>query len=370
MNQKQQAVWPYARDVTRWVTIGLGVGAIAILHFVTDSSRIILHEVYNYLCYGPIIAGAYWYGARGGVAVAAGTAGLFIPHIRSAWAGNAEYSTSLYAQVLAFHLLGLTLGLLIGTQRRLTTRYRAAALSLEQRNRELHQSQDQLRQADRLSALGAMAAGLAHEIRNPLAGVKGALEIIASRVSTGTPEAEFAQIAEKELGRLDTLLTDFLLYARPHDPVLRPTNVHEIVERVTALLQQEAEKVSITISVGGSAESASILADAEQMTQVLFNIVLNAIQASRPGGSVRIRESSEAGWWTIDVMDDGPGISPEHMLRLFDPFFTTKSHGTGLGLAISHRIVSSHGGTIKVLPQTSGGSVFRISLPRIDSVRV
>ncbi len=368
MNQKQQAVWHDARVVKRWSAIILGVGAVAVLHFVTDPSRIILHEVYNYLCYVPIIAGAYWYGAWGGVAVAAGTAGLFIPHIRSAWAGNAEYSTSLYAQVLAFHLLGLTLGLLTGAQRRLTTRYREAALSLEQTNRELHESQDRLRQADRLSALGTMAAGLAHEIRNPLAGVKGALEIVASRVSVGTPEAEFAQIAQKELARLDTMLTDFLLYARPHNPVLRLTNVHEIVERVTAVLQHEAEKLSVAISVDGSAGTGSILADAEQMTQVLFNIVLNAVQASRPGGSVRIRESSEAGWWTIDVMDDGPGIPPEHALRLFDPFFTTKAGGTGLGLAISQRIVSSHGGTIEVLPGTSGGSIFRVSLPRVDSV--
>ena len=122
-----------------------------------------------------------------GLAGAALTSALFIPHIRAAWAGNAAYSASQYAQVFAFHLLGLTVGWLSGTQRRLTTRYRDAVTSLEHANRELKESQDHLRRADRLSALGEIAAGLAHEIQNPLAGIKGALEIVASRARPDTP---------------------------------------------------------------------------------------------------------------------------------------------------------------------------------------
>jgi two-component system sensor histidine kinase HydH len=339
------------------------VAAIASLHFVTDPSRIVLHEVYNYLCYVPIIFGSYWYGAWGGVAAAAVTSAVFIPHIRAAWTGNEAYSASLYAQVVVFHVLGLTVGLLVGAQRGLTARYRDAATSLERANRELRDSQEHLRRADRLSALGEIAAGLAHEIQNPLAGVKGALEIIASRVTQGTPEAEFAGIGGKELARLEGLVSEFLTYARPHDPALRSTDLHEIVERVAALLRSEAERKSVTLVFDRPAACPVLSLDPEQITQVLFNVVLNAIQATGGGGHVRIRESVEPGWGVIDVIDEGPGIPPEHALRIFDPFFTTKPRGTGLGLAISHRIVIAHRGTIEALPGSPSGSVFRIRLP-------
>jgi two-component system, NtrC family, sensor histidine kinase HydH len=340
-----------------------GIGAIAGLHFVTDPAYLALHELYNYLCYVPIIFAAYSYGAWGGVAAAALTSAAFIPHIRAAWVGNDAYTASLYAEVVVFHVLGLTVGLLAATQRRLTARYRDAAISLERANRELRESQEHLRRADRLSALGEIAAGLAHEIQNPLAGVKGALEIITSRVAPRTPEAEFADIGSKELARLEGLVGEFLTYARPHDPALRPTDVHEIVERVAALLHAQAERKSVTLVLETPASIPLLSIDSEQITQVIFNVVLNAIQATPASGHINIREFAEPGWGVIDVIDEGPGIPPEHALRLFDPFFTTKPRGTGLGLAISQRIVTAHRGTIEALPGSPSGSVFRIRLP-------
>lgn len=340
-----------------------GIGAIASLHFVTDPAYLALHEFYNYLCYVPIIFAAYCYGAWGGVAAAALTSAAFIPHIRAAWVGNDAYTASLYAEVVVFHVLGLTVGLLAARQRRLTARYRDTALSLERANRELRESREHLRRADRLSALGEIAAGLAHEIQNPLAGVKGALEIITSRVAPGTAEAEFADIGGKELARLEGLVDEFLTYARPHDPALRPTDVHEIVERVAALLHAQAENKPVTLVVEGPAAIPWLSIDPEQITQVIFNVVLNAIQATPASGHIKIREFTEPGWGVIDVIDEGPGIPPQHALRLFDPFFTTKPRGTGLGLAISQRIVTAHRGAIEALPGAPSGSVFRIRLP-------
>lgn len=351
------------RHLIRGFGLLAAIAGISSLHFVTDPSRVVLHEIYNYLCYVPIIVGAYWYGAWGGVAAAAVTSAAFIPHIRAAWTGNEAYSASLYAQVVVFHALGLTVGLLVAAQRRLTDRYRDAATSLERANRDLRDSQEHLRRADRLSALGEIAAGLAHEIQNPLAGVKGALEIIASRVTQGTPEAEFADIGGKELARLEGLVGEFLTYARPHDPALRPSDVHEIVERVAALLRVQAERKRVTLVFERAVALPLLSLDPEQITQVIFNVVLNAIQATGAGGHVRIRESVEPGWGVIDVIDEGPGIPPEHALRLFDPFFTTKPRGTGLGLAISQRIVTAHRGTIEALAGSPSGSVFRIRLP-------
>lgn len=346
-----------------WLGLVVAIGGIAGLHVVTDPSRVVLHEVYNYLCYVPIITGAYWYGVSGGIAAAALTSAAFIPHIRAAWADNVAYTTSQYAQVLAFHVIGLTVGLLAGAQRRSTERYREAAASLEDANRELRHSHEHLRRADRLSALGEIAAGLAHEIRNPLAGVKGALEIIASRVARGTPESEFADIAVKELGRLESLVGEFLTYARPRDPALRASDIHEVVERVGALLRAEADRHGVALACERPGAVPPVSLDPEQMTQVVFNVALNAIQATGAQGRVCIRESAEPGWAIIEVIDEGPGVAPEHLSRLFDPFFTTKPRGTGLGLAISQRIVTAHRGTIEALPGSPSGSIFRIRLP-------
>lgn len=351
------------RDVIRGLGLLAAIAGIAAVHFVTNPSRVVLHEIYSYLCYLPIIVAAYWYGVSGGVVTAAVTSAAFIPHIRIAWAANEAYTATQYAQVVAFHLMGLTVGLLAASQRRLTARYRDAAVSLERANRDLRDSQEHLRRADRLSALGEIAAGLAHEIHNPLAAVKGALEIVASRVPLGSPEAEFAEIGGRELARLEGLVSEFLAYARPHDPALHPTDVHEILERIAALLRSEAERKSVTLVFERAVTLPPLPLDAEQITQVIFNVVLNAIQASATGGHVRLRESLEPGWGVIDVIDEGPGIAPEHVLRIFDPFFTTKSRGTGLGLAISQRIVTAHHGTIEALPGVPSGSIFRIRLP-------
>ena len=346
---------------------GLGiVGAIALissLHYVTSPSRVVLHEVYNYLCYVPIILAAYWYGVWGGIASAALTSAAFIPHIRAAWAANAAYTASQYGQIVVFHLLGLTVGLLAASQRKLTARYRDAAASTERANRELRESQEHLRRADRLSALGEIAAGLAHEIQNPLAGIKGALEVVACRAAPGSPEAEFADIGGKELARLDALVREFLTYARPRDPALRPTNIGDLLERVALLLRPEADKKKVTVRVERPDAASSLALDPEQMTQVIFNILLNAVQASPSGGTVRVRESHDPESAIIEVIDEGPGIAPEHLSRLFDPFFTTKARGTGLGLAISQRIVTAHRGTITALSGSPSGSIFRIRLP-------
>ena len=361
---------PTARHAT-WLGLGLlvAIAGISSLHYVTAPARVVFHEVYNYLCYVPIVVAAYRFGMLGGIAAAALTSALFIPHIRATWATNAPYTASQYAQVVVFHLLGLGVGWLAGSQQRLTARYRDAATSLERANREIRESREHLRRADRLSALGEIAAGLAHEIQNPLAGIKGALDIVASRAQPKTPEAEFADIGRKELGRLETLVREFLDYARPREPTLRPTAVPDLVERVTALLRPEAEKkgVRLVLEYPDASSDLSLNLDADQMTQVILNVVLNAIQASPADGLVRIRVSTDPGSSTIEVIDQGNGIPPEHASRIFDPFFTTKSRGTGLGLATSHRIVAAHRGTITAVPGSPTGTIFRIHLPRTTS---
>jgi two-component system, NtrC family, sensor histidine kinase HydH len=342
------------------------IAAIALitgLHYFTDPARVLWHELFNYLCFIPIIVAAYWFGPWGGVTAALLTSAAFIPHIRMAWASNVPYAMSRYAQILVFHVTGLLVGLLVSFQRQLTDRYRDAASELEVRNQDLVDSQQQLRKAERLSALGEIAAGFVHEVRNPLAAMRGALDIVASRTSKNTPEAEFTEIARKELVRLDSLIGDFLSYARPREPERRLTSLSAVLERVTVLLRPQAERAEVSVETRSLEQLPSLMIDPDQIAQVFINIALNGIQASRPGGTLRIEGSTTPTTVVIDVVDQGPGIPAEHLGRLFEPFFTTKAHGTGLGLALSQRIVAAHHGTIELHAGTPSGTIVRVTLP-------
>ena len=346
------------RDVARVACLLALIVAVAGLHYTTSSTRVVLHELYTYLCYLPIILAAYWYGVPGGLVAALTMSAAFVPHVRTAWAGDHSMTATRYAQVVVFHLIGLTVGILAAAERRLTSRYRDA-------NSELRKSQESLRRADRLSSLGEIAAGLAHEIQNPLASIKGACEIIGSRVQQGTPEAEFAAIAKRELARLESLVSEFLAYARPREPELRQGDLGPVIGHVAALVRPEAERLKVAVHTERAATGYRVLIDSEQIEQVLFNILLNAVQASSPGGRVDIRERLEADHVIVEVTDEGSGIPDEQLARIFDPFFTTKTRGTGLGLAISLRIVAAHSGIIEALPRNGRGTILRVRLPLV-----
>ena len=349
--------------LVRWVALMFALGAVSVLHYATSAEHAWLHNIYQRLYYAPIVLGAYWFGVRGGLLTAVAAAMAYLPHISHTWGHNAPYAASQYAELVIFPSAGLLIGLLADTQRKLTRQYQRAAVSLETANRELMESHEQLKRADRLSALGEIAAGLAHEIRNPLAGIKGALEIVQARVNVGTPEAEFSGIAATEVARLDSLVGEFLEYARPRDPEFRMARLSDVIDHVVLLLRPEAEHAGIRIAHGDTAGLPDLRMDAEQIQQVVFNVALNGIQAGPPDSELSIRTSYEQGWATLEVVDRGPGVAAEHRHRLFDPFFTTKTHGTGLGLAVSHRIMAAHGGRIDVVDAPVGGTIVRIVLP-------
>lgn len=332
----------------RWILLLVGLIVVSLLHYTTSPDRAWLHNIYQRLYYAPIVVGAYWFGVRGGLVTALAAAVAYWPHIHYTWGANEPYAASQYAELVIFHAAGLLVGVLSDVQRRLTRESQQAAASLEAANRDLRESQEQVRRADRLSALGQVAAGLAHEIRNPLAGMKGALEIVASRVSAGTPEAEFTGVAATELARLDGLVGEFLAYARPREPELRVASLHDAIDHVTLLLRPQAERARVALNREEQARLPDVCMDPEQIRQVLFNVALNAIQASPAGSTVVIRTRQTPGWAVVEVVDQGPGVPPEQRERVFDPFFTTKAHGTGLGLAVSSRIIANHNGRISV----------------------
>lgn len=349
-----------ASDVTRIGALLLVIVALSLLHYATNESELIWHGLLLRFYYIPILIGAYWYGAFGGLLIAVACSMAYVPHLREQ---GPTFEAGRYAEIVVFHVIAVTVGLLATAQRHVTERYRRAAESLERTNFELLESAEQLQRADRLKTLGEVAAGLAHEIRHPLASIRGALEIIDERSRPDSPEAEFSRLAMVEVQRLDNLVWEFLRYARPHEPELRPTSLHAVVERAVALLRVEGGRGGVLLEVDRAVPLPDVSIDALQIEQVLLNVILNAIQASPPGSCVHVHERLDRQEAMIDVIDEGRGIPAEHLGQIFSPFFTTREKGTGLGLAIANRIVMTHNGHIAVTRTSEQGTCVRIRLP-------
>lgn len=248
--------------------------------------------------------------------------------------------------------------------------YRGLVAPLQVR---LRQSQVVIERQEKLSSLGVLAAGVAHEIRNPLTSIKVRLFTQQQLLRKGSEEFEDNVFLTGEISRLEKIVKDFLAFARPSDPEFSVIKTTEPMRQVRVLLQPALRKHGVTLREEFLADPF-IRADAAQLKQVLINLVTNAGEAMTGGGTVTLRTRTErrrlghrgAASVVLEVADTGPGITPEVARRLFDPFFTTKPSGTGLGLSIAARIVEKHGGRLEYRTELNRGTTFRILLP-IDS---
>ena len=216
--------------------------------------------------------------------------------------------------------------------------------------------------AERLAALGVLAAGLAHEIRNPLGSIAGSIGLLRTNVGLSSDDKKLCDIISREASRLNDLVTDMMDVAKPRKPEKTIVNVARIAKEVVELASTSGRSVSdVTVEYSG-ATSAGVSADSGQLRQLIWNLVRNGVQASHAGGSVRVSVTDVAGQLTIEVRDDGVGIDGEARERLFDAFFTTRSHGTGIGLALVKRIADDHGFKIEVESSKGSGALFRVLL--------
>lgn len=227
----------------------------------------------------------------------------------------------------------------------------------------------EIRKNDRLRALGQLSAGVAHEIRNPLTGIATSIEVLGSKLKEEPDKAKYIHAVLDEIKRLDGIIRNLLNFAKPVKPRISTCSLPEIAGRVINLLGEQAKTKGVVLILEDDVDDDTCNADADQITQVLMNIVLNAIQACAQGDRIEmiLRKKAEEGidgkrYRRVDVIDSGPGIPKEIRRNLFDPFFTTKAQGTGLGLAISQQIVQEHGGKIfnEFRP---GETVFSVLLP-------
>lgn len=236
----------------------------------------------------------------------------------------------------------------------------AAIVDITERKR----LEERLAQSEALAAVGSMAAILAHEIRNPL----GSIVMAARSLDHGdlTPEDRktVSNVLTEESQRLNRTLQDFLLFARPRPPKLERADLNQLAEETAAALRSDAQLLgAATLELALDPALPPFPHDADQVRQVLWNLLLNGVQAMGGRGRLRLSTAAESGRAVLRVDDSGPGIDPSMLERIFDPFFTTKKKGTGLGLAICRRIALAHGGAMSADEAPSGGARFTLSLP-------
>jgi len=226
---------------------------------------------------------------------------------------------------------------------------------------QLHRTQ--MSRAEHLATLGELATGLAHEIRNPLAGIAGVIEIVGRDLPSTSPARAVIRDVRLEIAQINRILTDLLHAARPHPPEVRASDLNITVEHAVMLARQQVLSKPIRIELEKDPHLPVVEHDSDQIHQVVLNLLLNSVQAIEGAGAVRVVIATKKDKALISVADSGRGISAEHLPFIFRPFYTTKGNGTGLGLSLARRIVEDHHGQIEVASELGRGTEFLVTIP-------
>jgi signal transduction histidine kinase len=314
----------------------------------------------------PVLSAAVALGVAGTLVVSLVAVGSYLSFLLFVdWSTkilNPDDISALVLRGVFVSMVGLLANTLAEDLRIQTQNSRRAAEQLSAANYQLQQAEDAVRRSDRLAALGQLSAGLAHELRNPLGTIRGSSEMLGRTVSAENDVArEVAGFISSEVDRANSLITRFLHFARPLELRADTADLAQTIDRAIANVEREVTGVSFYKNY--APEIPPFRFDAELMERVLYNLILNAAQASASGGTVTVKMRAADGTAEISVIDRGAGIDAAHLNTIFNPFFTTKPAGVGLGLAIVAKIVDEHGGKITVESETGRGSVFRVQVP-------
>ena len=353
-------------------TLLIAVVAIGLLHLFTPGDYIFYHNTYRRLSYFPIVLGGLWFGVAGGLGIAVLSSIAFIPHVLL-YVGHGTQAVSELMEIVLSLAAGLLVGVISGRQTRLRERYQqlseklqASYVRLHDETAQLIEAETRLASAQKFSALGKLSASLAHEIKNPLASIKGTAEILREEFPKDHPKREFVDILFKETGRLHDTVEEILHYAkgRPQEREEATETLAAVAHHVGALLERQLREKQVRFILPENGEPQHLLVESAKFSQVLLNLGLNALDAVRPGGQIwLLAESAADGGWRIAVCDDGPGVPEAEKERIFEPFYSGKADGTGLGLLISRKIVESYGGSLRATDRPGGGACFEILLP-------
>jgi two-component system sensor histidine kinase HydH len=347
----------------RYGAILLSILLISVLHYQTSTHYRYLHEIYQRIYYIPIIVAAFAYGPIAGLAASLLTSILYVYHIQRDWTAFPVYSFDQYSEIILYNVIAVVVGLLSRKEKRQRQKLEKTSAELATAYDRLQTSFEQLKKADRLAALGQLSAGIAHEIRNPLGSIKGSVEILDPEIPPDHPKREFITIIKEETARLNSMVSDFLKFARPPEPSVQPVSINDLIESTLILFRKQAEYANLEIRTELDGRASPVQVDPGQIRQVLLNVILNAAQAMNGGGVLTIRSEAEGDHETVEISDTGTGIENSELDHIFDPFFTTKARGTGLGLSISHQLVAKNRGSITALRNHGPGLTIRIEFP-------
>jgi two-component system NtrC family sensor kinase len=231
-----------------------------------------------------------------------------------------------------------------------------------------HLTRQQIGQSEKLAAIGRLAAGIAHEINNPLTGVLTFAHMLRQKANMDPQDLEDLDVILRETTRVREIVRGLLDFARESPSTRQPLDLNEVVERTMTLIRSQKGFHKVQLAEDLDGELPPVVGDRNQLQQVLLNLCLNACEAMQGGGVLSVRTRSEGGRVALEVSDTGCGIKPEHLAKIFDPFFTTKpvGKGTGLGLSVSYGIVEQHGGTLEVASEEGRGTSFTVRLPTVE----
>jgi len=315
----------------------------------------------------PVVTAAATFGVVGTLIFSIAAIGAYLSFLL--YLSNSTLTTfdqrdfiEIIARITFLAMAGNLANILAGDLRVQSRKHRLAAEQLAEANRHIQQAEEAVRRSDRLAALGQLTAGLAHELRNPLGTIKASAEMLGRQLSAENEVArEMAGFISSEVDRTNSLVTRFLYFARPLQVRLEEADLTQMLDRAIAAAEREAPGIAIYRNY--APEIPAFPFDAELMERVFYNLVLNAAQATAPGGAVTVKTRAGDGVAEIAVIDRGSGIDPKLRDNIFNPFFTTKPDGVGLGLAIVSKIVDEHGGKIAVESEPGKGSIFLVILP-------
>lgn len=363
-----------ARAIFDLITIGLTVAILTIIHYTNYHYEVHYHILLQFAYYLPVIYAAMRFGSVGGIISSFLITILFIPlmlHFQNDLTVAARYTQ--WVEVGLINVFGWLTGFLTEEERKAKNKYRRALKvqqdlveQLKQEEQERQRLEAEIRQTERIAALGHLSAGLAHEIRNPLGIMKVSIQMLAQEKQGDEVVGEYCQVLREECERLNRMLSEFLSFARPKELVRERILLGKLVEESLALIQPALAKNHIRLAqILNSGLNQEVEGDPDQIKQVFLNILLNAVDAQEQGGVIELEGIEEEGFIGLAVSDEGSGISPEDMPFIYDPFFTTKEKGTGLGLAVVHRILDQHGGKIRTFNRPKRGVTVKILLPKV-----
>jgi signal transduction histidine kinase len=369
---------PWFLTLRAFAVLWLPIAAVTAAHYLTGERLHWLHDIWRRLYYLPIILGAFSFGLRGATWGAFVIAVVYAPHAFTTFAVvDPAHGIEKTLEMLLYLVVGVVTGALVDRERRARAQAEANAADLGAAIERMRAMSQEVIRAGRLSALGELTAGLAHEIRNPLGAMKGTAQILADEIAQDSPRRRMMALHLAEIDRLGGILDRFLAFARPQPLALGDVDLRQVLRDVQGLVDAHARGAAVEVAVD-EGPATTVRGDREKLVQVVLNLVLNAVRAASagPGGdagashrggrvvlSLAADRRAERAYVAIVVDDDGPGVPADLRERIFNPFFSTRPDGSGLGLAISARIVDEHGGLIEVDDAPGGGARFRVLLP-------